>query len=87
MFEFGDIDTVDADGLEIVKAKNVYSDEDINKIVALTAGKFKTAIDKIENLDVLKVIRQKSMDEGKTKKFLDVIDERIKALNGDVVLI
>lgn len=87
MFEFGDIDTIDADGLEIAKAENVYFDEDIDKIVALTAGKFKTAIDKIENLDALKMIRQKSMDEGKTKKFLEVIDERIKALNGDVVLI
>lgn len=87
MFKMGDIDTVSADGVDIVKAKNVYSDADVDKIVALTSGKFKTEIDKIENLDVLKTIRQKSEEEGKTKKYLEVIDERIKALNGNAILI
>lgn len=87
MFEHGDIDTVSVEGVDAVEAQNVYSDEDIDKIVASAVAKFKNSIGKIENLDVLKVIRQKSVDEGKTKKFLDIVDERIKVLIGDSVLI
>lgn len=90
LFKNGDVELVsapkDAD-VEEVKSENVYSDEDIAKLVEKTIKPFKTAISKIDSLSVLKDIRLKATEEGKTKPFMDAIDERIKELADGSLLI
>lgn len=90
LFKNGDIELVSAPkGAEIeeVESENVYSDEDITKLVEKTIKPFKTAIAKIDSLSVLKDIRLKATEEGKTKPFMDAIDEKIKELADGSLLI
>lgn len=83
-----DIKTLNVpENVEMVETEHEYTDEEINKIVSMPQTKYKAAIEKIDSLDVLKVIRMKSVDEGKTSKFIDVLDAHIKELADGVVLI
>lgn len=90
LFHNGDIELVsapdDAD-IEKIETENVYSDEDIAKLVEKKLAPFKKEIAKIDSLSVIKDIRLKAQDEGKSKGFMEAIDERIKELaNGSLLI-
>lgn len=88
LFKNGDINTVSGnDEVEVVKSENVYSEEDIAKIIELNLTQFTKKIKGITSVDVLKDIRISADKEGKTDKFMKVIDNRIMELEPNVTLI
>ena len=90
LFKNGDVMLVKKpDGVEVetVEVENLYSNEDIAKLVEKSINPFKKEIAKIDSLSVLKDIRLKAAEEGKTSKFMEVIDARIKELADGSILI
>ena len=83
LFHNGDIELVsapdDAD-VEKIETENVYSDKDIAKLVEKNLAPFKKEIAKIDSLSVIKDIRLKAQEEGKSKGFMEAIDAKIKEL-------
>lgn len=90
LFHNGDIELVSApDDADIEKAEteNVYSDKDIAKLVEKNLASFKKEIAKIDSLSVIKDIRLKAQEEGKSKGFMEAIDAKIKELADGSLLI
>lgn len=90
LFHNGDIEMVSAPKdaeIEKVETENVYSDKDIADLVEKNLTQFKKAIDKIDSLSVIKDIRLKAQEEGKSKGFMEVIDAKIKELSNGSLLI
>lgn len=90
LFHNGDIEMVSApDDADIEKAEtgNVYSDKDIAKLVEKNLASFKKEIAKIDSLSVIKDIRLKAQEEGKSKGFMEAIDAKIKELADGSLLI
>ena len=90
LFHNGDIELVsapdDAD-IEKIETENVYSDKDIAKLVEKNLAPFKKEIAKIDSLSVIKDIRLKAQEEGKSKGFMEAIDAKIKELADGSLLI
>lgn len=90
LFHNGDIEMVsapdDAD-VEKIETENVYSDKDIAKLVEKSLAPFKKEIAKIDSLSVIKDIRLKAQEEGKSKGFMEAIDAKIKELADGSLLI
>ena len=90
LFHNGDIDLVsapdDAD-IEKIETENIYSDKDIAKLVEKNLASFKKEIAKIDSLSVIKDIRLKAQEEGKSKGFMEAIDAKIKELADGSLLI
>lgn len=90
LFHNGDIKLVsapdDAD-VEKIETENVYSDKDIAKLVEKNLASFKKEIAKIDSLSVIKDIRLKAQEEGKSKGFMEAIDAKIKELADGSLLI
>ena len=90
LFHNGDIELVsapdDAD-IEKIETENVYSDKDIAKLVEKSLAPFKKEIAKIDSLSVIKDIRLKAQEEGKSKGFMEAIDAKIKELADGSLLI
>lgn len=90
LFHNGDIEMVsapdDAD-VEKIETENVYSDKDIAKLVEKNLASFKKEIAKIDSLSVIKDIRLKAQEEGKSKGFMEAIDAKIKELADGSLLI
>lgn len=90
LFHNGDIEMVsapdDAD-IEKIETENVYSDKDIAKLVEKSLAPFKKEIAKIDSLSVIKDIRLKAQEEGKSKGFMEAIDAKIKELADGSLLI
>ena len=90
LFKNGDVQLVkkpiDVE-VEEVEVENLYSNEDIAKLVEKNITAFKKEIAKIDSLSVLKDIRTKASEEGKTAKFMEAIDARIKELADGSILI
>ncbi|MDD6640959.1 MAG: hypothetical protein PUE66_08205 [Erysipelotrichaceae bacterium] len=90
LFHNGDIELVsapdDAD-VEKIETENVYSDKDIAKLVEKNLASFKKEIAKIDSLSVIKDIRLKAQEEGKSKGFMEAIDAKIKELADGSLLI
>ena len=90
LFHNGDIELVSAPKdaeIEKVETENVYSDKDIADLVEKNLTQFKKAIAKIDSLSVIKDIRLKAQEEGKSKGFMEVIDAKIKELSNGSLLI
>lgn len=90
LFHNGDIEMVSAPKdaeIEKVETENVYSDKDIADLVEKNLTQFKKAIAKIDSLSVIKDIRLKAQEEGKSKGFMEVIDAKIKELSNGSLLI
>lgn len=75
------------EAIEEVVSENVYSDADISEIVEMKLPAFKKKISKIDSLPVIKDIRLKAVEEGKTKGFMEALDERITELGHGSLLI
>lgn len=90
LFHNGDIEMVsapdDAD-VEKIETENIYSDKDIAKLVEKNLASFKKEIAKIDSLSVIKDIRLKAQEEGKSKGFMEAIDAKIKELADGSLLI
>lgn len=90
LFHNGDVELVsspkDAE-IEKVETENLYSDKDIADLVEKNLTQFKKAIAKIDSLSVIKDIRLKAQEEGKSKGFMEVIDAKIKELSNGSLLI
>lgn len=90
LFHNGDVEMVSAPKdaeIEKVETENVYSDKDISDLVEKNLTQFKKAIAKIDSLSVIKDIRLKAQEEGKSKGFMEVIDAKIKELSNGSLLI
>lgn len=90
LFHNGDVELVSAPKdaeIEKVETENVYSDKDIADLVEKNLTQFKKAIVKIDSLSVIKDIRLKAQEEGKSKGFMEVIDAKIKELSNGSLLI
>lgn len=90
LFRNGDVEMVSAPKdaeIEKVETENVYSDKDIADLVEKNLTQFKKAIAKIDSLSVIKDIRLKAQEEGKSKGFMEVIDAKIKELSNGSLLI
>lgn len=90
LFHNGDVEMVSAPKdaeIEKVETENVYSDKDIANLVEKNLTQFKKAIAKIDSLSVIKDIRLKAQEEGKSKGFMEVIDAKIKELSNGSLLI
>ena len=90
LFHNGDVKMVSAPKdteIEKVETENVYSDKDIADLVEKNLTQFKKAIAKIDSLSVIKDIRLKAQEEGKSKGFMEVIDAKIKELSNGSLLI
>ena len=90
LFHNGDIEMVSAPKdaeIEKVETENVYSDKDIADLVEKNLTQFKKAIAKIDSLSVIKDIRLKAQEEGKSKGFMEAIDAKIKELADGSLLI
>lgn len=90
LFKNGDLELVSVPQdveVEHVETENLYSDEDIAKLVEKSINPFKKEIAKIDSLSVIRDIRLKAQEEGKTKQFMDVIDARIAELADGSILI
>ena len=90
LFNNGDLELVSVPQdveVEHVETENLYSDEDIAKLVEKSINPFKKEIAKIDSLSVIRDIRLKAQEEGKTKQFMDVIDARIAELADGSILI
>lgn len=73
--------------IEEVVTENVYSEADIAKIVEMKLAAFKKKINEIDSLVVIKDIRLKAVEEGKSKGFMEALDERITELGHGSLLI
>lgn len=73
--------------VEKVASDNVFTSEDIEKMMTLTKAKFKTAVNKVETLQVLRDIRSAAVTAGKPIDFMDIIDNRITDIDDGTVLI
>lgn len=73
--------------IEEVVTENVYSEADIAKIVEMKLATFKKKINEIDSLVVIKDIRLKAAEEGKSKGFMEALDERITELGHGSLLI
>ena len=90
LFHNGDVELVSAPKdaeIEKVETENLYSDKDIADLVEKNLTQFKKAIAKIDSLSVIKDIRLKAQEEGKSKGFMEVIDAKIKELSNGSLLI
>ena len=90
LFHNGDVKMVSAPKdaeIEKVETENVYSDKDIADLVEKNLTQFKKSIAKIDSLSVIKDIRLKAQEEGKSKGFMEVIDAKIKELSNGSLLI
>lgn len=90
LFHNGDVEMVSAPKdaeIEKVETENVYSDKDIADLVEKNLTQFKKSIAKIDSLSVIKDIRMKAQEEGKSKGFMEVIDAKIKELSNGSLLI
>ena len=90
LFHNGDVEMVSAPKdaeIEKVETENLYSDKDIADLVEKNLTQFKKAIAKIDSLSVIKDIRLKAQEEGKSKGFMEVIDAKIKELSNGSLLI
>lgn len=90
LFHNGDVEMVSAPKdaeIEKIETENVYSDKDIADLVEKNLTQFKKAIAKIDSLSVIKDIRLKAQEEGKSKGFMEVIDAKIKELSNGSLLI
>lgn len=90
LFHNGDIELVSAPDdvdIEKIETENVYSDKDIAKLVEKNLAPFKKEIAKIDSLSVIKDIRLKAQEEGKSKGFMEAIDAKIKELADGSLLI
>ena len=90
LFHNGDVEMVSAPKdaeIEKVETENVYSDKDIADLVEKNLTQFKKAIAKIDSLSVIKDIRLKAQEEGKSKGFMEAIDAKIKELADGSLLI
>ena len=90
LFHNGDVEMVSAPKdteIEKVETENVYSDKDIADLVEKNLTQFKKAIAKIDSLSVIKDVRLKAQEEGKSKGFMEVIDAKIKELSNGSLLI
>ena len=90
LFHNGDVEMVSAPKdteIEKVETENVYSDKDIADLVEKNLTQFKKAIAKIDSLSVIKDIRLKAQEEGKSKGFMEVVDAKIKELSNGSLLI
>ena len=90
LFHNGDVEMVSAPKdaeIEKVETENVYSDKDIADLIEKNLTQFKKAIAKIDSLSVIKDIRLKAQEEGKSKGFMEVIDAKIKELSNGSLLI
>ena len=90
LFHNGDVELVSAPKdaeIEKVETENVYSDKDIADLVEKNLTQFKKSIAKIDSLSVIKDIRLKAQEEGKSKGFMEVIDAKIKELSNGSLLI
>lgn len=90
LFHNGDVEMVSAPKdaeIEKVETENVYSDKDIADLVEKNLTQFKKSIAKIDSLSVIKDIRLKAQEEGKSKGFMEVIDAKIKELSNGSLLI
>ena len=90
LFHNGDIELVSAPDdvdIEKIETENVYSDKDIAKLVEKNLAPFKKEIAKIDSLSVIKDIRLKAQEEGKSKEFMEAIDAKIKELADGSLLI
>ena len=90
LFHNGDVELVSAPKdveIEKVETENLYSDKDIADLVEKNLIQFKKAIAKIDSLSVIKDIRLKAQEEGKSKGFMEVIDAKIKELSNGSLLI
>ena len=90
LFHNGDVELVSAAEdaeIEKVETENVYADKDIADLVEKNLTQFKKAIAKIDSLSVIKDIRLKAQEEGKSKGFMEVIDAKIKELSNGSLLI
>ena len=73
--------------IEEAVSENVYTEDDIAKIVEMKLAPFKKKINEIDSLPVIKDIRLKAVEEGKTKGFMEALDERITELGHGSLLI
>ena len=90
LFHNGDVELVSAPKdaeIEKVETENLYSDKDIADLVEKNLSQCKKAIAKIDSLSVIKDIRLKAQEEGKSKGFMEVIDAKIKELSNGSLLI
>lgn len=89
LFKYGDVELVDKKGtdVEVVETQNLYSNEDIAKLVEKNLTQFKKELNKIDSLSVLKDIRLKASEEGKSKGFMEALDAKIAELaNGSKLI-
>lgn len=68
-------------GKKTADGKVVYDNKKIAEIVELSMAKFKTEVEKIDDTVVLRTLLQKCLDEGKTKKFTDLVIGKIKTID------
>lgn len=83
LFKNGMVKLVEApknEEIEEVVTENIYSEVDIAKIVEMKLVAFKKKINEIDSLTVIRDIRKKATEEGKTKGFMEALDERITEL-------
>ena len=87
-FEKGKLSVIKAPkNVEIIKNDFKYDEKKIDEIVQMTQAKFKTEISKVDDIEVLRIILKHSIDEGKTEKFLKIIETRIDELKTEDVAI
>lgn len=88
LFEKGMFEIVKApNDVEKVESKNIYTADEIEKMMLLTKAKFKTAVNKIEVLEVLRDVRSAAIQAGKPVDFMNIIDNRIAEFDEESVLI
>ena len=90
VFDKGFLQVVEKDeslNADVIESRNVMSNEDIQEMLNLTIGKFKTALGKIDSMALLKDIRTAAVEAGKTDRYITEIDARIsKIANGSILL-
>ena len=80
VFEQGFLEVVDIEDVTFgkVESENVMSNEDIDKILSKTIGKFRTEIKTITSDKLLSDIYKEAIAQSKDVKYLDAIGKQIK---------
>lgn len=90
VFEKGRLKVISAPAaieVEEVNTANQKSTEDIEKLMDLTLAKFRAEVKNITSLALMKDIRDVAVERGKTDKFIEEIDKKIKELaDGSILL-
>lgn len=73
--------------VEKVESSNVMNETDIVSLLDLTIAKFRKELSKIDSLSLVRDIHSKALELNKSDKYIDEINERLKALADGSLLI